>query len=294
MMNSKKQAIQKEAKTISDNAIDLVLEQITRLCTLSGAVLEKQINDLEKLPEIKVPGHLVKSSRNGSPRWKRILSPEESESGKTEVISMGKAEDGIIRTLAAKLYRQCSIAVRKGQLEAVNAYLRKSEKIPKYSRRIVTDQDILGLLSPQSSLQEKIVKWQNAAYQKNPAYPEKLKIHAENGLMVRSKSEAIIVSELTRKGIPFRYECALQLKNRIVYPDFMICHPVTGKLYLWEHFGMMDDPVYADKAGHKVAEYVQCGYALMVNLIVTSETKEHPLDYAFVRILVEYFFSLSV
>ncbi|MFQ8777759.1 MAG: hypothetical protein ACLR78_10425 [Roseburia sp.] len=62
---------------------------------------------------------------------------------------------------------------------------------------------------------------------------------------MRSKSEAMIAMLLHLNAIPYRYECALSLGGVTLFPDFTIRHPVTGVLYYWEHFGLMDDPAYA-------------------------------------------------
>ena len=66
--------------------------------------------------------------------------------------------------------------------------------------------------------------------------------------MLRSKSEAIIDMILYKNGIPFRYEEKIVLGDVILYPDFVIRHPKTGDFYYWEHFGMMDDEDYINKA----------------------------------------------
>ena len=66
---------------------------------------------------------------------------------------------------------------------------------------------------------------------------------AAGSLFVRSKSEAFIASSLSDKGIPFRYECAAKIAGTVIYPDFTIRHPLSGKLCLWEHFGLIDRPL---------------------------------------------------
>jgi len=53
-------------------------------------------------------------------------------------------------------------------------------------------------------------------------------------------------------NIPFRYECALQLDNITIYPDFTIRHPQTGETIYWEHFGRMDKDDYSKNAFSKL------------------------------------------
>ena len=64
-----------------------------------------------------------------------------------------------------------------------------------------------------------------------------------NGKMLRSKSEAMIEQALLYANIPYRYECKLELDNKILYPDFTMLHPEMKEKYYWEHMGMMDNPL---------------------------------------------------
>lgn len=84
------------------------------------------------------------------------------------------------------------------------------------------------------------------------------------GFKVRSKSEAIIAELLTKNGLEIVYEPVLSINGRDYIPDFIIRNPRTGKIYIWEHFGMMDNPDYAFKSIQKL----QCGclYALVCNI----------------------------
>ncbi len=64
-----------------------------------------------------------------------------------------------------------------------------------------------------------------------------------SGEMVRSKSEVIIANILTERGIAFIYEPELKSSNGEMYrPDFEIAS--GGKIYYWEHLGMIDNEEY--------------------------------------------------
>lgn len=115
-----------------------------------------------------------------------------------------------------------------------------------------------------------------SAFEQNPQNKENLIHKASSGNWVRSKSEAIIDMVLYTNHIPFRYECKLQLGRVTLYPDFTIRHPRTGKLYYWEHFGMMDDETYLKKTCSKIQTYARNGIYPSINLIATFETKEQP------------------
>lgn len=90
--------------------------------------------------------------------------------------------------------------------------------------------------------------------------------------------------------IPYRYEAALKLGNIMYYPDFTIRHPKTGEIFYWEHFGMMDKKEYAKNAYSKLEVYHRYGIIPGVNLIMTFETKDHPLGMDEVAEIVKRYF----
>lgn len=90
--------------------------------------------------------------------------------------------------------------------------------------------------------------------------------------------------------IPFRYECKLQLDETIIYPDFIIRHPITGKIYYWEHLGKMDDEVYRHRNSCKLEIYNSNQIYPSLNLILTYETKDCPLDAEYVNTLISHYF----
>lgn len=99
---------------------------------------------------------------------------------------------------------------------------------------------------------------------------------------VRSKSELIIADELYRYGIPYRYEKPLILENRgrpvKFRPDFTIMNKTGGKILIFEHLGMLDNPDYVEKNINKIDIYEKNGFLLGDNLIVTHETGKTPLS----------------
>lgn len=111
-----------------------------------------------------------------------------------------------------------------------------------------------------------------------------------NGQKVRSKSEAIIATMLHVNKIPFHYEEALHLGKRVIYPDFTIRHPVTGQIYYWEHFGMMDNENYAQVAFRKMQLYNINGIMLSDTLLATYESEEAPLKSNIVENMIQQYF----
>ncbi len=104
-------------------------------------------------------------------------------------------------------------------------------------------------------------------------------------------SEALIDMLLYTNKVPFRYECALQLGETIIYPDFTIRHPVSGEVYYWEHFGKMDNPDYCKNVSSKLQLYTSHGIIPSIQLITTYETKRNPLSAETIeKIIREYFY----
>ena len=111
-----------------------------------------------------------------------------------------------------------------------------------------------------------------------------------NGEHVRSKSEVIIADRLYAKGIPYKYECPLQIGNRIIHPDFTILRLSDRKIIYHEHCGMMDDPNYAKDMVNRINLYSTADIYLGDRLFFTLETSETPLDIRHLDELIEKHF----
>lgn len=137
----------------------------------------------------------------------------------------------------------------------------------------------------------KISHWLADNSEQSPKHPENLKFKTRSGIFVRSKSESMICSVLEAHNIPFKYEYALHLDGKTLYPDFTIMHPVTGEIWYWEHLGMMDDEEYAAKAFSKLNFYNRHQIVIGQNLILTTETVDTPLDEATIENMVALYFT---
>ena len=74
-----------------------------------------------------------------------------------------------------------------------------------------------------------------------------------------------------------------------VYPDFTLLNVrARTEIYL-EHFGMMDNPEYAQKAIQKLETYSKNGIYIGKNLLVTFETLRNPLDMKMVEGMLKEF-----
>lgn len=198
------------------------------------------------------------------------------------------------RKLAEQLAMKKYLCLKEKELikkqDAIQTYLQQCEsenkaeglyELPEYAELL------LPFGNPES---QELKEWMQAPYMRNPVCPEQLVHKTSSGILVRSKSEAIITMLLHMYQIPFRYECALQLGESTVFPDFTIRHPQTKQFYYWEHFGMMDNDSYSTKALSKLRLYIANEIFPSIQLITTYETKDQPLDSAFVEMLIKYYF----
>ena len=102
------------------------------------------------------------------------------------------------------------------------------------------------------------------------------------GLMVRSKSEALIAEILRGYELDFRYEEALHLFDKngnetIRYPDFTI-YLKNGTVVYWEHMGMLGDEIYRNAAFGKLELYYYNGILPGANLMITCDDNEGAMD----------------
>ena len=189
--------------------------------------------------------------------------------------------------LAKKTYCESKLQENELEIAALNAYIGRHERIYKHTDRQKKNPAFRQLLRLKD-IDRELAAWKEERYEKNEQYTEHLNIRAVNGTMVRSKSEAYILSALEARGIAYRYECKLTLGRVALYPDFTIRRPGTGEMILWEHFGMMSDAAYAKNAQDKIRKYMQHGYYPMKNLITTFEEEGKPLDFSLVMDIVEW------
>jgi len=100
---------------------------------------------------------------------------------------------------------------------------------------------------------------------------EDLIYQTEGGILVRSKSEYMIATELERYKIPFLYEAKLSVGTQKWLPDFTIKSPFTGKNIIWEHFGSFHIKGYEEQMTKKMKSYFANGYRAFEEVIYTFE-----------------------
>lgn len=126
--------------------------------------------------------------------------------------------------------------------------------------------------------------WAKADYLQNPMNPEELTHETYSGIKMRTKSERSIGNGLEIRGIPYRYEQAMELDvewmedvrgmdyfgRKIYYPDFVIL-TATGEIIVWEHLGRTDLKRYREHNMEKIAAYREGGQFDDAHIVLSFE-----------------------
>jgi len=91
-----------------------------------------------------------------------------------------------------------------------------------------------------------------------------------------SKNEVIIANSLfkyEKQGLLiYSYEDKLKLTEELTLtPDFRIEHIPTGKVFYWEHLGMMTLRTYREKWERKLEAYRNSGFVVHSEMTASSE-----------------------
>lgn len=233
-------------------------------------MLEKCASKLENSPE----GKLVLSSSRGNPQY-YYASPGQNSRGKY----LRKSDSAeLIQTL-----------VQRDYYHSVLKLLKKYEyQLSHNPKSLYPDLDEIYNSLPygRKCLVEPVIppidKFIQTWYEDNPGslnpFPVDCPFTTERGETVRSKSEKIIADKLYHLGIPYVVEPKLTLKYLgPKYPDFLVLNKRTRKSFYWEHMGKCDDANYGAYNIEKLFGYESSGIEVGKDLIITMETKSHPI-----------------
>ena len=136
----------------------------------------------------------------------------------------------------------------------------------------------------------KIAEWEAIPFTPLGFGPDDPEYYTEKKERVRSKSEKFIADKLFHMGIPYKYECPINLAGYgTVYPDFTILNKHTMEIVWLEHCGRMGDAEYTAKMVAKVRSYEKSGIYVGRNLYLTFETLETPFDAGSIEAIFEKF-----
>lgn len=272
----------------TDEILPLVKNRLIKMRLL----LQQKQSELSNVPKGKL--RIIKN--HGTEQYYHI-----TEKGNRNGKYIPKKNIQLVKSLLQQEYNKKLIAELATQIESMENFCSSYnpqklqslyEHIPQNRRKMIQ--------SAHLTMEEYVKEWQSVTYNSLPfddALPEH---YVSNGQRVRSKSEILIAEALIREKIPFRYEYPVKVRlytaaanveglgNTIhVHPDFYCLNIRTGKEYIWEHFGMMDDADYASKAIAKLNNYALNGWHHGQNLIATFETHQMTLNSKVVRNLID-------
>ena len=205
-----------------------------------------------------------------------------------------KSEVSAIKQYLQKAYDEKILKLVSQEVQALKKLLDKSENSVNKIRHAYSDfpQEVKKYVIPIDVSDEDYVRnWLSIPYE-GKAIPEYLPfLETKHKERVRSKSELNIANALAEHGIPYKYECPMQLSNgMIIYPDFTVLDVKRREVWYWEHRGMMDDKDYARNAVLKMKSYLQSGICLGKQLIITEETSANPLGTNEINEIIKKYF----
>lgn len=192
-------------------------------------------------------------------------------------------ESATIEKLALKKYYESCLDDCIKEKTLLNQFIQDVQTLPNTSQKLLATDSNYHTFLAKALIPD---AWASVPYEQNPYKREDLIHNTFSGIKVRSKSEEIIANILFTNHIPFRYEAPLTLNGSTMYPDFTIKNPKNNSYTYWEHLGLMDKKEYKDHAMEKISTYCDCNIIPDVNLILTYETQQHPLDSSWVQQLV--------
>jgi len=196
--------------------------------------------------------------------------------GKRNTTYISKKDKELISGLANKKYNNNIKEAIFSELSVINRFLTKYDPQAIYAAYDKLPDNIKELVNPYILSDAQFLEnWLNTPYEGLNSIPVNNDLITDKGECVRSKSELFIANKLFSMNIPYKYEYPLLLESgAMIYPDFTILDiPRRRDLYL-EHFGMMDDPEYCEKALRKIDEYARNGIFLGDKLFLTLESSK--------------------
>lgn len=255
------------------------------------------LSQLKKIQTTQPQGHLRIAQKGNVAQFYLYNNPKDFKGH-----FLPRSQDKLAQELAQKDYNIKAIKELEKEITALENYLRKtgSGSILKeiYDRLCPARQK---LITPLTLTEEQYAdQWLDVSWQGRPFSDDTPQYRTAKGERVRSKSELIIADTLFRHHIPYRYEFPITLRNEAnntttspatvknfrkhstetvtFYPDFLCLNLRTRQTYYWEHFGLMDDPAYAENAASKLRLYTENNIIPGRNLILTMETQNEHLS----------------
>ena len=173
-----------------------------------------------------------------------------------QVLKAAKKQYGVISRFLTGYHPEC--------LRTIHASLSEAQKE--------------NVIPVELSDEEFIKRWQALEYTGKDFDKDAPEHYTDKGERVRSKSEVMIANALKQANIPYRYEFPIDVGGYLIHPDFTILRIKDRHVLYWEHLGRMDEPGYCNDTLWKMRRYEKNGILPGVNLILTMEAAEYPIN----------------
>lgn len=239
-------------------------EKLTKILNERKHLLEQLISSKQTVKESELQGYLKILVKENFTEYYHVIDNKRTYLHKSEI--------EFAKQLAQKSYDEKIMINAETELKKIRK-LKPVDYQSIYDTLVKPRQALINPITP--SDEEYIKTWSAVKYQ--PLHTNNLtsEFYTKKGERVRSKSELMIADALERRGIPYRYEYPIYLNDiGTVHPDFYCLNTRIREEICWEHFGMMDNPEYAQNAIQKINSYIKNN----INLIYSFETTTIPLS----------------
>jgi len=274
----------------------IVLPKYKRISMINITEIEKiaeslssRIDDLRAFRQFS-DTRVLRTKKHGSRSYIYIREPR-SKGRKEYYIPASEYKN--YKRLAQKCYADRLLPLLEKDLTAINDLILNYSWKNEMQLASVISTDLIKLCGKGFDSRETFIRsWCDQTWSEHPLRGGSPNIPANNGVLVRSKSEVFIADALSNYGLNFAYEKPLYTNNsrHLSFPDFTILHPKTLREVYWEHFGKMDDPSYADRNCWKLMDHIRHGLYPGPNFICTFETLSNPLSSTDADRIVRHFF----
>lgn len=200
-------------------------------------------------------------------------------------------DKSLIKRLVSKDYHSKLLSCAESELHHISRFLEGISKTTVEEVFKLYPEAKRSLITPLCIDNETFAKqWAEADYptldfETNEEYV------SNGGERYRSKSEMLIADALKDAGVPFRYECRLDLNGYgPVYPDFTVLNKRNRRIFYHEHLGMMENPDYSVKNLRKINAYEKNGFLQGKQLILTYESEHVHLDMNVINKIIKEFY----
>jgi len=128
-------------------------------------------------------------------------------------------------------------------------------------------------------------EWYSMGYCANNSFIQYKTHIADNGLRVRSKSEASIIGLYNTKNIPYHYDEQFTIGGISISPDIVAVRN-DGSVFIHEHAGLWTSD-YLERNNRKMQLYKSAGFIQGRNLLITYDDENGNINLKLISALID-------